>query len=91
MFKKFLIAAAIVIASPAFVFAEDVFFAYGQGAAATSTTSTTTASGSGSVFIYSEFGFDFDAGDIIFTNSDSSVIEFTGGWDSIRHSMKLVG
>lgn len=79
MIKKFLIAAAIVFAAPAFVFAQDVFVVFDQGAGATSTLTTTTATGSSSVFIYSEFGFDFDAADLNLTVNDSSVVEFTGG------------
>jgi len=79
MFKNVLIAAAIVFANPALLFAEDIFFAFGQGASASSTATTTSNVGTGSVFIFSDGEFAFDAADLDFTNSDFSVIQFTGG------------
>ena len=77
MLKNLLIAAAIVSISPAFVSAEQIFFAFGQGADATDTSTATTADGSGSVFIFSDADFAFDAADLTFTTTDPSVIQFT--------------
>jgi len=79
MLKNLLFAAVIVTLSPAFVFAADIFFAFGQGAAASDTATASISDNSGSVFIYSKQDFAFDSADLNFTNSDSSVIQFTGG------------
>ena len=85
MLKNLLTAAVIVIISPALVLADDIFFAFGQGAAASNTSTTTTAAGSGSVYIYSDANLDFVAADLEFTNSDSSVVQFTSG--TVRNSV----
>ena len=90
MLNKFLIAAAIVFASPSFIFADDIFFAFGQGAAATDTSSATTADGSGSVYIFSDLNFAFDAADLDFTVSDGSVVELTGG-QGFNPTFNLIG
>ena len=76
MFKKVLIAAAILIASPAFVSAQDIFWSFSPAA----TTSTTTAETgtSGSAYIFSHGFFGFDAIDLNFT-TNTSVMQFTGG------------
>lgn len=79
MLKKFLLLVAIVLASPTFALADDIFFAFGEGSAAANTSATTVDTGTGSVFIYSDGLFAFDAADILFTNSDASVIRFVGG------------
>ena len=76
MIRKFLFAIAVLAVSPAFVFSQDVFIIFENGDVSSS---ATTADGSGSAFIFSRLGFDFDAIDIDITNSDSSVIQFTGG------------
>jgi len=64
--------------SPAFVSAQDFFFSFDEFSRAPSGT-TTTASATGSVFIFSDANVDFNNLDLDFTNSDSSVIAFTGG------------
>jgi len=78
MIKKFLVAAAIVaLANPAIVSAQDIFFSFSDTAA--ESTTTADAGTSGSVFIFSEGLFGFDALDLNFTSSDSTVLALTGG------------
>lgn len=79
MLKKLLTVAAIVVATPSFVFADNIFFAFGRGTDATDTATATTADGTGSVYIYSDAAFAFDAADLYFSSSDDSVVQFTGG------------
>ena len=78
MFKSIFIAAAIVIASPGFVSAQDIFFSFSS----TEADSTFTAGfegTSGSVYIFSDGLFGFDALDLDLATSDSNFIRFTGG------------
>ena len=77
MIKKFLIAAALVIASPALVFSQDIFWSFDQTSA--TSTGTGAAGTSGTAFIFSDGMFGFDALDLNFTSSDSSVLLLTGG------------
>lgn len=79
MFKKSLIAAVILIASPAFVWAQDVFWSFSPTEATNTVTIDFVQSGVGSVYIFSDGLFGFDALDLDFTLSDTSVIKFTGG------------
>ncbi len=77
MIKKFLIAAAVVIASPALVFSQDIFWSFDQGTA--TTTATGEAGTTGTAYIFSDQPFGFDALDLNFTSSNSSVLLLTGG------------
>ena len=77
MIKKFLIAAAVVIASPALVFSQDIFWSFDQGSA--QSTANGNVGTSGTAFIFSDQPFGFDALDLNFTSSDSSVLLLTGG------------
>ena len=77
MLRKFLIAAAIVIANPAFVSAQDIFWSLSSTELVS--TSTENAATSGSAYIFSDGLFGFDTLDLDFSTSDSSVITFTGG------------
>jgi hypothetical protein len=79
MVRTLLITAVLAFSSPALVSADDIFFAFGENASATGTSTTTADAGSGSINIYSDGPFAFDGADVRFTNSDSSVVEFTGG------------
>ncbi len=79
MIKKLLIVVAIVFINPTFAFADDIFFTFEREAPVATTSTTTDDAGTGSVFIYSDGQFAFDAADILFTNSDASVIRFVGG------------
>lgn len=79
MLKNILTVAAIVLVSPTFVFADDIFFAFGTGADASPTLTTTSDVGTGSVFVYSDGEFAFDAAELDFTSSNSNAIQFTGG------------
>jgi hypothetical protein len=77
MFKNILIAIAIVIAGPAFVLAQDIFWSFSP------TTVTGTSfpdfGSSASAYIFSDGLFGFDAIDLDFKTSDANVIRFTGG------------
>lgn len=79
MLKKLLTVAAIVLVSPTFAFADDIFFAFGGGANSTSSFTTTTDANSGSFYLYSDADFEFDGADLHFVNSDPSVVQITGG------------
>lgn len=78
MFKSVFIAVAIVIASPAFVSAQDIFFSF-ESDSLVSFSSVYSAGASGSVYIFSDGLFGFDSLDLNFTTSDSSLVRFTGG------------
>lgn len=77
MVKNFLIAAALLIASPAMVFSQDIFWSFAPDSA------TNTAVGvvgtSGTAYIFSDQPFGFDAIDLDFNSSDSAVLLLTGG------------
>ena len=79
MFKEFLIAAAVAMASsPAFVSAQDFFFSFDEfSRAPTTTVGSNTATGS--VFIFRDENLDVTQLDLDFTNDNSSVVSFTGG------------
>lgn len=77
MIKNFLIAAAVVIASPAFVFSQEIFWSFDQGSA--QSTGTGEVGTSGTAYIFADQPFGFDALDLIFTTSDSAVVLLTGG------------
>ena len=83
MFKKVLVAAAIALACPAFVFAQDFSFLFGvtDAAAGTTASSTLQASGAttGSVNIFSRVGLDWNAADLDFSVSNTNVARITGG------------
>ena len=84
MFKKVLVAAAIALACPAFVFAQDFSFLFGVTDAAAGTTASSTLEAApgattGSVNIYSRQGLDWNAADLDFSVSDTSVAQITGG------------
>ena len=76
MIKNFLIAAALVIAGHAQVFSQDLFVSFDS---ASLQNADTQDSGAGSAYIFSDGDFGFDALDLDFLASDSSVIRFTGG------------
>ena len=85
MLKKVFVAAAIMIACPAIVFAQDIFFRFGGslpeagGAPPTRTFVTAPDTTSGSVFIYSRSGFNFREANLRFFSSNSDVAAITGG------------
>jgi hypothetical protein len=79
MLKKFVFAAALVVASsPAFVSAQDFFFSFDENSAV-STSEVTPDATSGTVFLFGGADFDFNQLDLNFTSSDSSVAAITGG------------
>ena len=85
MLKKVFVAAAIIIACPAVVFAQDIFFRFGGslpeagGVPPTRTFVTDPDTTSGSVFIYSRSGFNFREGSFRFFISNPDVVAITGG------------
>ena len=94
MFKKALVAVAILMLCPAFVFSQDFFFLFGgdlpeAGATPATNTFNSTAS-SGSVNIYSASGVDFDAIDLDFFSSDPGVAQITGG-EAFNPTFNVVG
>ena len=77
MLKNVLIAAAILIASPAVVFSQDIFWSFDSSSLQSNSTQVQGASGTAYIFADGLFGFDF--ADINFTTSDSAVVLLTGG------------
>lgn len=77
MIKNFLIAAALVIASPAFVFSQDVFWSFQSDSATNSTEGLVGTSGT--AYIFSDRPYSFEDIDLYFTSSDSAVLLLTGG------------
>jgi len=78
MITRFLVAAAILIASPALGLAQDdFFFAFGSGADASSSGTALTSDGTGSVFVYSAAGFEFNQFEVNFTTNAPDVIQIT--------------
>ena len=81
MFKKALLAAALlVVSSPAFVSAQDFFFSFDENSRVPTTTVTDSAIGStGSLFIFADAGLGFNQLDLDFRNDNAAVVSFTGG------------
>ena len=80
MFKKVLIAAAIVITSPAFTSAQYIFWSLDSTRLVTSVKSDGVLELTNSVYIFSDGEFGFDALDLDFTISfDEDTIRLTGG------------
>ena len=85
MYKKVLVAAVIVFVLPALIVAQDINFLFGGnlpeagGTPGSSTQTVDLNTTSGSVNIYTTLGFDFDAWDLNFSSSDTSVARITGG------------
>ena len=78
MFKKCFVAAAILMASPAFVSAQDIFWSFSPTELIT-TSSVGVDDLTGSAYIFSDGQFGFDILDLDFTTSASDVVRFTGG------------
>ena len=83
MFKKFLFAAAFVMASnPAFVSAQDFFFSFDEFSRQPTLTQASPAAGgpaTGQVFIFSDIALSFAQLDLDFTVDNPGVASFTNG------------
>ena len=77
MFKNVLLVAAILIASPTIVSAQDIFRSFDSLSAVSATTAQSGSSGTG--YIFSDGLFAFNGIDLDFSVSDSSVVLLTGG------------
>jgi hypothetical protein len=77
MIKNFLIAAALVIASPALGHSQEIFWSFDQAALSSETTGN--VGDTGTAYIFSDGEFAFDAADLNLTSSDSAVLLLTGG------------
>ena len=78
MFKKILLAAAILIASPTIVSAQDIFWSFDSTSVVNNIQNQIPGS-SGTAYIFSDGLFGFDALDLNFTSSNSAVLLFTDG------------
>ncbi len=76
MIKMLLIAAVFLVVSPTVVFSQDFFLSFDPDSLLTADTQD---SGASSAYLFSDGLFGFDALDLDFFASDSSVIRFTGG------------
>lgn len=78
MIKRVLLAAAMMVASPAIVSAQDVVWSFSPTSLVTSAVAPAGA-GSGTAYIFSDGPFGFDAIDLDLITSDPSVLQITGG------------
>ena len=78
MLKKCFIAAAILMANPAFASAQDIFWSFSP-TELISSANLGVGITSGSAYIFSDGYFGFDSLDLNFTTSNSDAIRFTGG------------
>lgn len=78
MLKRVLLAAAVMVASPALVSAQDIFWSFDADSAQASTVAP-VGTVSGTAYIFSSPTFGFDAIDLNLTSSDTSVLQITGG------------
>ena len=90
MFKRALIASAILIASTPYASAQDIFWSFSPTEVVSTSTVDFVQAGVGSVYIFSDGLFSFDALDLDFTLSDPSVIRFTGG-ESFNPTFNVIG
>ena len=88
MFKRILVAAAIMVASPAIVSAQDIFWSFSSTSAVNSIAPTGTVSGT--AYIFSDGLFGFDAIDLNLTTSDPNALQFTGG-TAINSTFNIIG
>lgn len=85
MFKRVIVAAAVLTSCPALVFSQDISFLFGGslpeagGGPATNSLLLGDSVSSGSVNIYSRAGLRFHAADLNFFSSDIGVARITGG------------
>ncbi len=89
MFKNLFIAAAIALANPSFVAAQDIFFSFDSQSLVTSSTRNFDDDSSGSVYIFSDRAFAFDALELDFSASNES-IRFTGG-EAFNPTFEVIG
>ena len=78
MLKRFFLAAAILVTSPAFVSAQDIFWSFSSTELTTSSSVEVGSTGSAYIFADFLFGFDGLGIDLNFSTS-SSCLRFTGG------------
>ena len=78
MLKRVLLAAAVMVASPALVSAQDIFWSFDANSAQASTVAP-AGTVSGTAYVFSSTTFGFDAIDLNLTSSDTSVLQITGG------------
>lgn len=90
MFKESLISTVILIASPAFVLAQDIFWSSSPTVATSTAMVDFVQSGVGSVYIFSDGHFAFDSLDLNFTITDSSVVRLVGG-EAFNPTFDVVG
>jgi hypothetical protein len=78
MLKRVLVAAAMIVASPALVSAQSFFFSFSD-TELTDASSLPAGTVAGEAFIFSDGMFGFNAADINLTTSDNTVLRITGG------------
>lgn len=78
MIKNFLIAAALVIASPALVFSQDIFWSFDSESLDNDSLFELNIGDSGTAYIFADGLFGFDAIDLNFNTSTTNLL-FTGG------------
>ena len=88
MYRNVFLAIAIVIASPALVSAEDIFWSFSP--TELSTTFVGDLGATGSVYIFSDGLFGFDALDLDLTTDRPDFIRFTGG-EAFNPTFDVIG
>ena len=88
MIKNFLIAAALLVASPTLALSQDFFWSFDSASLSTGTTLTVGDAGTAYIFIDGSSGF--DAVDLNFDTSDSAVLLLTGG-STFNDSFTVIG
>ena len=78
MFQRVLIAAAVMVASPAIVSAQDIFWSFSSTSVVTSAVAP-AGTVLGTAYVFTDGLFAVDAIDLNFTTSDPDVLQITGG------------
>ena len=91
MFKKYFVAAAIMMANSAFASAQDIFWSFSPTEVmSTYSVDFSFSNSTGSVYIFSDGLFGFDFMDLNFTMSNPDVIRFTGG-EGFNPTFNVIG
>ncbi len=89
MLKRVLVAAALIVASPALVSAQDIFISFDRSSRASSTVAPAGTVG-GTAYVFADQMFGFDAIDLNIETSDPNVVQITGGTEE-NNTFDVIG